>query len=347
MLLVVLVILALLGLAVGAWFWRNMNYDRGDQRRLDAAGFVERQATLPDGTILNYGEGPDNGPPLLLIHGQQSTWQSYVKVLPELAEQFHVFAVDKHGHGASSKDPAKYTAAAMGADLATFIEQVIGQSVFLSGHSSGGLLSVWLAANAPELVRAVVLEDPPLFATEPGRAQDTFAWRDSFSNIHGFLNQDEESDYTRYYLERSELRGFFGNGWNGIVRYANGYLDRNPGERLRVFFLPPSLNKSFDLLDGPYDLRFGDTFYDFSWFEGFDQTEALARITAPTTIIHASWSYSDAGVLLAAMDGDDAARAVGLLQNGTLVNIKSGHSVHDEKSREFARVLQEQFLDLH
>ena len=328
---------------VGLWFWTNMNYDRNDQRVLARAGFIEKQVTLANGTVLNYGEGPAAGPPLLLIHGQQTSWTSYVRVLPELARHFHVFAVDKHGHGGSSKDPDKYSARAMGADLATFIEQVIGQPVYLSGHSSGALLSVWLAANSAALVRAVVLEDPPLFATEPGRAEDTFAWRDSFRNIHNFLQQDQQSDYTRYYLEHSELRGFFGSGWDGIVRYANRFLDRNPGRRLRIFFLPASLNRAFDLLDGDYDLRFGDTFYDFSWFEGFNQAAALAAVTAPTTLIHASWRYSDDGVLLAAMDGEDAARAMDLLRDGMLVNIKSGHNVHGEKPRQFVAVLLKAF----
>ena len=69
-------VLALLALAAGTWFWNNMNYDRNTGRKLQAAGFVERQFTLPNGTVLNYGEGPDNGPPLLLIHGQQSTWRT-------------------------------------------------------------------------------------------------------------------------------------------------------------------------------------------------------------------------------------------------------------------------------
>ncbi len=335
---------ALLLAALLVWFWNNMNYDRGDAKAIEQAGFTEKQFELDDGTVMNYGEGPVNGPPLLLIHGQQSTWQSYVTVLPQLAERFHVFAVDKHGHGASSKDPAKYTAAAMGADLAVFISEVIGEPVRLSGHSSGALLSVWLAANAPELVHSVVLEDPPLFSTEPDRRESTFAWRDSFRNIHGFLNQDEETSYPRYYLDHTELRGMFGNSWNGISNYAKRYLDRNPDNRLRVFFLPPSINRAFALLDGPYDLRFGDTFYDGSWFDGFDQAETLSRVEAPTVVIHASWQYSDQGVLLAAMDGDDAARAVELLQNGRLVSIKSGHDVHTEKPDEFVQVLVEHFL---
>jgi pimeloyl-ACP methyl ester carboxylesterase len=59
------------------------------------------------------------------------------------------------------------TAGQIGNDLVNFIETVIGEPVYVTGNSSGGLLTVWLAANRPDLVKAVVLEDPPLFSSEP------------------------------------------------------------------------------------------------------------------------------------------------------------------------------------
>ena len=37
---------------------------------------------------------------------------------------------------------------------------------------------------------------------------------------------------------------------------------------------------------GDYDLRFGLTFYDFSWFEGFDTEEILKNIQLPTIVMH-------------------------------------------------------------
>jgi pimeloyl-ACP methyl ester carboxylesterase len=43
---------------------------------------------------------------------------------------------------------------------------VIGEPVYVTGNSSGKLLAVWLAANRPDLVKAVVLEDPPLFSSD-------------------------------------------------------------------------------------------------------------------------------------------------------------------------------------
>lgn len=80
-----------LGGAAACYVYNNLNYDKGTEKNLKKAGFVEKQAVLADGTALNYGEGPENGPPLLLIHGQMTTWKNYVRILPELAQGFSYF----------------------------------------------------------------------------------------------------------------------------------------------------------------------------------------------------------------------------------------------------------------
>jgi hypothetical protein len=55
----------------------------------------------------------------------------------------------------------------MGNDLVRFIDTVIGRPTYVSGLSSGGVLSAWLSAYAkPGQVIAALFEDPPLFASE-------------------------------------------------------------------------------------------------------------------------------------------------------------------------------------
>lgn len=75
-----------------------------------------------------------------------------------------------------------------------------------------------------------------------------------------------------------------------------------------------------------HDLRFGDAFYDYSWFEDFNQAEALAKIQCPTTIMHvapdsntAPSYYDKNGILISAMDEKDAARANQLVKNSDLI----------------------------
>ena len=97
---ILIIILVLILFLVGSYFYTNVTYIKKSIKKIYKAGFVEKQLKLKDGTVLNYGEGASNGKtPLLLIHGQSMTWMDYAKVLPELSEQYHVFAMACHGHG--------------------------------------------------------------------------------------------------------------------------------------------------------------------------------------------------------------------------------------------------------
>jgi len=84
-----------------------------------------------------------------------------------LSKHFHVFAVDLRGQGRSTWTPGRYTIDNFGNDLVRFMDLVICEPAIVSGLSSGGVISTWLAAYAKlGQVRAAVLEDPPLFSSE-------------------------------------------------------------------------------------------------------------------------------------------------------------------------------------
>ncbi len=348
------VALGLLGAGVAYFAHRNLTYDRAAEAVIRRAGFVEKRAVLPGGSIINYGEGPNSGPPLMLIHGQQTTWRDYSAVLGELSQRYRVFAVDCYGHGGSSKTPADYTAVKNAVDFMWFIEHVVKSPVLISGHSSGGLLATIVAARAPQLVTGLLIEDAPFFATEPGRAEKTFAWL-AFRDMHRFLCSGERN-FTRYSVEHTYLAHVIGRkGFDALVkRPALDYMRRHPGRIPRLWYLPPGLhvNEFFDLTanlqdgTGSYDLRFGETFYDFSWFAGFDQAQTLRAVRCPSVLLHAAHPpnmrgyYDDRGVLLGAMDDRDASRVHSLLRRNALIdNIKSGHDIHAERPEVFIRAV--------
>lgn len=117
---------------------------------------------------LNYATaGSGDKPAILLIPAQTESWWGYERAMPLLAEHFQVYAVDLRGQGRSTWTPGRYTLDNLGNDLVRFIDQVIGRPALVSGNSSGGVLAAWLAAYArPGQVRAAVLEDAPVFASE-------------------------------------------------------------------------------------------------------------------------------------------------------------------------------------
>ncbi|EGJ39687.1 alpha/beta hydrolase [Streptococcus sanguinis SK355] len=191
MMLVILILIAVILVSAGWFAYRNLHYDKANLKYIRQAGMIEKQVTLPDGSLINYGEGPKNGPPLLLIHGQQVSWEDYAKVFGELSKRYHVYAVDCYGHGGSSKNPAKYSVLENSQDFIWFIHNIIKAPVFISGHSSGGLLATMVAALAPDTVRGLLIEDAPFFSTEPSRAFSTFSWL-GFKDMYDFLKSGKK-----------------------------------------------------------------------------------------------------------------------------------------------------------
>lgn len=318
--------------AVGGVIVRNLHsYDVG-VARARRAGYVEKQAAV-DGSRLNYAEGPSGGEPLLLIPGQGVTWQHYYRVLPKLANDFHVYVVDVHGHGGSERTPEKYTAKAIGTDLGHFIDQVIGRPVVVSGHSSGGQLAAWLGGNRPDVVRGVVLEDPPLFTTLLPRAKQTWNWLDLATLCHDFLSSGK-TDWPAYHFEHQRLWEFFGELGPKITDWGLKQHAGHEGGPITFPFMPPGFN---DMQRGmaTYDPRFGDAFYTGSWDDGFDHAATLRAIDAPTVLIKANAPYGDDGILQGAMDDNDARAVMDNLRDARMVRVDCGHDVHGEKPAAF------------
>jgi pimeloyl-ACP methyl ester carboxylesterase len=294
-----------------------------------AAGFTLRTARVGD-VDFNYAEGPDNGPPLVLLHAQHMDWFSYSRVLPALAERFHVFDIDYPGHGATVV-PEDYpmTANRIGTDLAAFIEAMIARSVYLAGNSSGGLLTAWLAANRPDLVEAVVLEDPPLFSAEYPRIKATIADR-SFKTCSDAV-RDEADDFLLYWI-RSNRAFFTRNVAPGaaflLAQAVKAYRAARPGQPAEIGLLRNDTVRLFLRGMDQYDPRFGAAFHDGTWNAGFGHAEALAKIACPTLLVHADFSFLPDGTLNGAMSQEDADKAVSLLANATYRKVDATHVVH-------------------
>ncbi|TRO51062.1 alpha/beta hydrolase [Candidatus Bathyarchaeota archaeon] len=107
---------------------------------------------------LNYAEGPDNGPPILFLHGLTDRWQFFQPVMPSLTLRWHVYALDFRGHGASSHTPP-YRYLDHINDTIEFIEKVIGEPTHIYGTALGGMVSLMVAARRPDLVKTLVFGD--------------------------------------------------------------------------------------------------------------------------------------------------------------------------------------------
>lgn len=334
---VVVAVLAASGIALAVYVDGNRHGEERDLAKAQAAGFTEHQATV-DGATVNYAEGPTNGPAVLLVHGQGMQWEDYARVLPDLASRYHVFAVDCFGHGESAHDPALYSLNAQGAALKEFAAQVIGEPYAVSGHSSGGVIAAWLAANDAEHVTGCLLEDPPLFHVTPEEMQappGCFVWKDGFEVTHAFLNQDEVDDYAVYYAQHSYLFSLFGGLQPKIAEWTAQERSANPDAHLTLAWVPHDWVRGLYFYDD-FDVRFSETFYDGTWFDGIDQADLLRCITCPAVYLKAKTNYGEDGTLLAANSDEDAARVQQLVAVCETVVVESGHDIHYERPKTFA-----------
>ncbi|MCH8993940.1 MAG: alpha/beta hydrolase, partial [Chloroflexi bacterium] len=124
-----------------------------------------------NGVSINFVEGPPSGPPLVMLHGGTDQWQTFQPVIPELSDRLHVYALDFRGHGKSGRARGEYRIPDYSKDVVEFIRERIGAPAILMGHSMGADASLWIAANAPDTVRAAILEEP-LYSHNGTRLKD-------------------------------------------------------------------------------------------------------------------------------------------------------------------------------
>lgn len=143
-----------------------------------------KEQVFHTGTItLNYAEGRASGVPLVLLHGGSARWQASENIMPILAEIYHVFAPDFRGHGKSDWVHGGYRLQDFTDDIIAFLRGCVPSPAMLLGHSLGGIVGLMVAAQAPDLVKAVIVGDSPLDATtwqtHLKESQDKLiAWRD-------------------------------------------------------------------------------------------------------------------------------------------------------------------------
>jgi len=139
---------------------------------------------VSNGIELGYD---DSGGPkreaVVLLHGlgsARSTWDPIVPVL----DQWRTLAFDQRGHGESSHASGTYSLEYYVPDVIAFCESVTDQPVVLVGHSLGGVVAASVAHSRPDLVRGLLLEDPPMYRGEPGEAD-----RNPFLVVFALLHQ--------------------------------------------------------------------------------------------------------------------------------------------------------------
>jgi 3-oxoadipate enol-lactonase len=98
------------------------------------------------------------GSPALVFTGSLGTdltmWQTQAD---RLKPHFCTLRYDIRGHGASEVPPGPYSIDDLGSDLVALLDRLGIERASLCGLSIGGMISMWVAAHAPERVERLVL----------------------------------------------------------------------------------------------------------------------------------------------------------------------------------------------
>jgi pimeloyl-ACP methyl ester carboxylesterase len=183
-------------------------------------GFVSEAAEV-NGTTLHYVRG-GTGPAIILLHGFPEDWYAYHRVMPLLAKQFTVVAVDLRGIGGSAATADGYDAANMAEDVHQLAESLHLEHIYVVGHDIGGMVAYAFARRYPETSRGVMMLDAPL----PGLGlwntvkASPITWHINFQQTPDLPEQliaGREAIYFRHFLDRETFSDA------EVARYARAY----------------------------------------------------------------------------------------------------------------------------
>jgi pimeloyl-ACP methyl ester carboxylesterase len=108
-----------------------------------------------------------DGPPLLLVHGWPQTWYAWRMLMPTLARDFQVVAVDQRGIGLSDKPQDGYDTGTLAGDLAALMAAFGHERFAMYGTDVGMPIAYALAADHRDRLERLVVSEAPLPGVTP------------------------------------------------------------------------------------------------------------------------------------------------------------------------------------
>ncbi len=219
----------------------------------------EQAVALDTGINMTYMvSGPEDGIPIILIHGATDSRLSWAQIVPALSDTYRVYVPELRGHGKTDKPEAidgKYTVAEHAADILAFMDTVGIAKANIVGHSLGSLITQTLAITAADRVASATLIG-------------------STAKIEG-VDWIFEGD---------------GETFLGVAGYEEEQA--LPDDFIRMW--TATTNEDADFGEGIYmhaaQLPYPVWSYVFGGVEGYDNLEHLGDITCPVLII---WGTND------------------------------------------------------
>lgn len=207
----------------------------------------EHEFAEVDGVRMHYVKG-GTGTPVVLIHGWPQTWFGWWPIMPALAEQHTVYAVDLPGLGDSTGSPSGYDKATLARYVHTLIADRLGiRDARVIGHDFGAAVAFQYAAQFPADTARLGYLDLPL----PGPAIDaptyrTLSWHIAF-HAQPRVPEAVVSDDVRDYLALFYPQVSYGGTAFGGTSDRSPFTDTEITEYARTYSRPEALTGGFNL----------------------------------------------------------------------------------------------------
>lgn len=147
-----------------------------------------KQVYVSGTTVSYYEEG--KGEPIVLIHGFCGSKDYWQKVIPALAKEYRVIAVDLPGHGDSDLPSGDFSIEKMGEMIAGALQELDVENASVLGHSLGGYVTLALAdIYEDKLAKFALVHSTANPDTEEGKkGRDIAAGKIEAEGIESFVD---------------------------------------------------------------------------------------------------------------------------------------------------------------
>ena len=266
---------------------------------------------------LRYVELGGEGPTLLLLHGVTRCGMDWEPLLPALTTAYRVIALDQRGHGGSERADS-YLVTDYVEDVVRWTRDEIVEPLFIFGHSLGAMVAAAVASELPQLVRGIVLEDPP---------------------FHTMGNRITGSVWQTQFIGMREAARCGGTEAEIADTLADIRLPVNGGgfKRLGELRDRSSLEWSAYCLS-QIDPEVLTPVIEGRWLDGYDVLDILTSIHCPTLLLQGDPAAGGA------LTDADAASAVAALLSCQHVRFPGcGHQLHRDRPQEVLQAFAHEF----
>ena len=125
--------------------------------------YEDHYVTVRDGLRLHYRDyaGAADKPPILCLHGLTRNSRDWTEFAERYSPGFRVLALEFRGRGGSDYDPVpqRYNPLTYAGDVIELLDQLALDQAIFAGTSLGGLVTMTMAAMAPQRIFATIMND--------------------------------------------------------------------------------------------------------------------------------------------------------------------------------------------